>query len=166
MWTCYTFTEDSHNTSARQMCLFCSLSKASPSWKRLFLTLSSLVAIAEPILSNMFRISLYCFLFLPNLNSGSESFGFSCFECLAASRFFLIFFNSILYCFYCSSNSFAQLGVPVLSALAHELSQRYRASSCEIACIPLGLHDAVQDVWELVNLYQNVLCLLALGCNK
>lgn len=116
------------------MCLFCSSSKASLSWRRLFLTLSSLVAIAEPVLSNMFRFSLYCFLFPSNLNSGSDLFGFSCFECLAAFRFFLIFFNSILYCFYCSSNSFFPLEVPVLSALAHQLSQHYRVSSCEIAC--------------------------------
>ena len=92
------------------MCLFRSTSKASPSWSRLFLSSSSLVAIAEVILSNTFRFSLYCFLFPSNLNSGSDSFGFSCFERLAASKSFLIFFNSVLYCFCCSSNSFAQLG--------------------------------------------------------
>ena len=92
------------------MCLFRSTSKASPSWSRVFLSSSSLVAIAEPILSNTFRFSLYCFLFPSNLNSGSDSFGFSCFERLAASRSYLIFFSSVLYCFCCSSNSFAQLG--------------------------------------------------------
>ena len=93
------------------MCLFCSTSKASPSWSRLFLSSSSsLVTIAEPILSNTFRFSLYCFLFPSNPNSGSDSFGLSCFERLAASRSYLIFFSSVLYCFCCSSNSFAQLG--------------------------------------------------------
>ena len=91
------------------MCLFRSTSKASPSWSRVFLSSSSLVAIAEPILSNTFRFSLYCLLFPSNLNSSSDSFGFSCFERLAASRSFLIFFSFVLYCFCCSSNSFAQL---------------------------------------------------------
>ena len=128
------------------MCLFRSTSKASPSWSRVFLSSSSLVAIAEPILSNTFRFSLYCFLFPSNLNSGSDSFGFSCFERLAAPRSFLIFFSSVLYCFCCSSNSFAQLGVSVLSALAHELNQHYRVLTGEIAFDRLGLHYTVQDV--------------------
>ena len=93
------------------MCLFSSTKiTASPSWSRLLFSSSSLVAIAEPILSNTFQFSQYSFLFPWNLNCGSDSFGFSCFQRLAASRSRMILFNSVLYCFCCSSNSFAQLG--------------------------------------------------------